>query len=93
MRPQGKYHKLITASSHTVKVWKLFEKKQRRVVEEWGECEEMAVENEEDSSVVCVRRKEEFKNQSFSPINSCGVTQNEEYMYTSDEGQMLLWSL
>ena len=31
MRPQGKYLKIITANSHSIKMWKLFEKKQKKM--------------------------------------------------------------
>lgn len=30
-RPQGRYQKVLTANSHTVKLWKLYEKSDKRV--------------------------------------------------------------
>jgi hypothetical protein len=32
LRPQGKYNKMITANANRIKLWKLFEKEEKKVI-------------------------------------------------------------
>lgn len=36
LTPQGKYMKVLTANSNTIKLWKIFEKKEKRIVKAAG---------------------------------------------------------
>ena len=48
---------------------------------------------EDEESTVSVSLRQQYRNQSFSPINSCGVSNSEECLFVADEEAVLLWNL
>ena len=36
LQPQGRYHKLATTNSRTIKIWKMFEKSEKKVIKAAG---------------------------------------------------------
>ena len=32
LRSQGKYHKMLTSNSHRIKLWKMYEKQEKKMV-------------------------------------------------------------
>lgn len=92
LKPQGKYLKLATTNSRNVKIWKCFEKTQKKVVKSAGGDLNMPKLQNIDTSYSAEMQRT-FPNKHLSKINSISATNNEQYLLTSDDAQVFMWSL
>jgi hypothetical protein len=92
MNLQGKYQKIITTNNRTIKVWKVSEQTEKKVVKSSGKELAMPKLQSLDTSYVAQSQKV-FPSIHLTPINSVSTTRNEEYLLSSDEVQNYLWSL
>ena len=92
LRSQGKYMKLVTSNPRTIKLWKMYEKTEKKVVKGAGKDLTMPKLQVVESGTVAELQKA-FPTKHNSSINSISVTKNEEYLMSSDDGQIFMWSL
>ena len=92
LQPQGRYHKLATTNSRTIKLWKMFEKAEKKVVKNAGKDLAIPKLHTVDMSYMAELQRS-FPTKHMTGINSINITKNQEYMLSSDDGQIFLWSL
>jgi serine/threonine-protein phosphatase 2A regulatory subunit B len=92
LHPQGRYLKLVTSNARTIKLWKMFEKAEKKVVKSAGKELCMPKLQTIECSYVAEPQKL-FPSRHISAINAVSVAKSEEYLLSSDEGQVFLWSL
>lgn len=92
LKPQGKYLKLVTTNARNMKMWKLFEKAEKKVVKLAGKDLSMPkIQSAETNCSAELQRS--FPSKHLSVVNSTSASSNEQYLLTSDEAQIFLWSL
>jgi hypothetical protein len=92
LRNQGKYLKLITTNSKNIKLWKVFEKAEKKVVKSAGKDLNMPKLQTIESAFVANVQKS-FPTKHLTSINSISSSYNEEYLLSFDEVQAFYWSL
>lgn len=92
MKPQGKYLKVATTNSRSIKIWKMFEKSDKKVVRSAGKELAMPKLQILDTNFVAEIQKP-FPCKHVGPINGISLSSNEEYLLSSDDSQVFLWSL
>ena len=92
LRPQGKYLKMITTNCRSIKLWKMFEKTEKKVVKGAGKQLSMPKLQAIDQSYAAQTQKI-FPSKHVTSINSLSTSYNEEYLLSSDEGQIFLWNM
>jgi serine/threonine-protein phosphatase 2A regulatory subunit B len=92
LKPQGKYLKLVTTNARNMKMWKLYEKADKKVVKLAGKDLNMPkMQSAETNCAAELQRT--FPSKHLSAINSTSASCNEQYLLTSDEAQVFFWSL
>ncbi|XP_031505718.1 uncharacterized protein LOC116268003 [Nymphaea colorata] len=92
LRNQGKYMKMFTSNSKSIKFWKIFEKAEKKVVKSAGKELNMPKLQNVESNLTSTLLKT-FPNKHLSNINSISVSSNEEYVLSSDDVHAYLWGL
>lgn len=92
LRPQGKYMKMLTCNSKSIKLWKIYERTERKVVKSAGKelntPKLQSVESAINSQLLLT-----LPNKHLSNVNSVSTTHNEQYMLSSDDVHAYLWGL
>lgn len=89
--PQGKYLKLLTTNSRSIKSWKIYEKAEKKVAKSAGKELTMPKLQPTDS-YFAAKLQYTFPLKHHSSINSISTSGNEEYLLSSDDFHCLLWS-
>jgi WD40 repeat protein len=92
MKPQGRYLKMATTNSRSIKLWKMFERSDKKVVKSAGKELVMPKLQILDTNFVA-EVQAPFPSKHVGSINSLSVSSNEEYMISSDDSQVFLWSV
>lgn len=83
--------KMLTTNDRTVKLWKIYEKTEKKMVKSAGK--ELAIpklQGVETSHISQLQHS--FNPKHLSAINSIAVSNNQQYMLSSDDVQTFLWS-
>lgn len=83
LSPQGKYLKIVSTNSRNIKVWKIFEKVQKKVVRS-ATKDLMLPKLQTTESNYSAQISYTFPNKHLSGINSISGSKNEEYLLSSD---------
>jgi serine/threonine-protein phosphatase 2A regulatory subunit B len=91
LNPQGKYLKIVSTNNRNIKLWKIFEKTERKVIKSATKDLNIPKLQSADSSYtanlqLCLPPKH------LSSINSISGSKNEEYLLSTDEVQALYWN-
>jgi len=92
LKHQGKYMKMLTTNSRNIKLWKIFDKTEKKVVKSAGKDLNMPKLQNVESGYTAQLQKL-FPPKHLSSINSISTTDNEEYLLSSDDVQTFLWSM
>lgn len=84
--------KMLTSNSKSIKLWKIFEKTDKKVVKSAGKELNMPKLQNVQSSLTSQLLKT-FPNKHLSSINSISVSNNEEFILSSDEVHAYLWGM
>ena len=91
MSQQGNYMKLLTTNDRTVKLWKIYEKSEKKIVKSAGK--ELAIPKLQGVETSYISQlQHSFNPKHLSAINSIAVSNNQQYMLSSDDVQTFLWS-
>lgn len=91
LSPQGPYMKMITTNDRSVKLWKIFDKTEKRVVKSAGKELNMPKMHTVEQGYVSQLQKQ-FPPKHLSSINSISSSANEEYLLTTDDVHAYLWN-
>ena len=91
LQPQGKYLKIVSTNSRSIKLWKVFEKAEKKVVKTAGR-DLMMPRLQNLDSYLTSHLQVTFPTKHHSSINSIGVTRNEEYALSSDDVHCFMWN-
>lgn len=92
LRGQGKYEKIITTNARSIKIWKIFEQSEKKVVKSAGKELNMPKVDTIDKSFVA-NVQGEFPSKHSTDIKEISVASNEEYVLSFDEVQGFLWNM
>lgn len=91
LAPQGAYLKLLTTNDRTIKLWKVFEKTDKKVVKSAGK--ELSIPRLQGVETSYISQMQiAFSPKHISAINSVAPACNQQYMLSSDDVQAFLWS-
>lgn len=89
---QGKYMRLLSTNSRSIKFWKIFEKNEKKVVKSAGK--DLAIPKlEAVDAGYGAELKIELPNKHLSPIKQISRSFNEQFLLSSDESQIFMWDL
>lgn len=91
LSPQGKYLKIVSTNSRNIKLWKIFEKVQKKVIRP-ATKDLMLPKLQTTESNYSAQVSYTFPNKHLSGINSISGSRNEEYLLSSDEVHTYLWN-
>ena len=82
---------MVTSNARSIKVWKLFEKMEKKVMSRTTKDLQMPKLHPKEA---CIAEKEQLvlPNMHQSDINSINTSGNQEYLLSSDDSRCLLWS-
>lgn len=92
LRPQGRYLKLLTTNTRSIKLWKAFQKIDKKVIKAANKDLNLP-KLQAMQPVFTANQQYIFPLVHTSEINSISHSNNEQYMLSSDKDQSLLWSL
>jgi serine/threonine-protein phosphatase 2A regulatory subunit B len=84
--------KMLTTNSRNIKLWKIFDKTEKKVVKSAGKDLNIPKLQNVDSCYTAQLQKL-FPPKHLSSISSISTTDNEEYLLSSDDVQAFLWSM
>ena len=88
---QGRYLKIATTNSRSIKLWKIFEKTDKKVAKQAGK--ELNMPNlQTTDSYLAAKVQQTLPCKHHTSINSINSSQNQEYLLSSDDLHCLLWS-
>lgn len=91
LAPQGNYMKMITTNDRSIKLWKIFEKTDKKIVKSAGKDLTIPkLQGVETSYISQLQRQ--FSPKHLSSINSISSSSNEEFLLSSDDVHAFLWS-
>ena len=91
MPQQGNYMKMLTTNDRTAKLWKIYEKTDKKIVKSAGK--DLAIPKLQGVETSYISQMQHsFNPKHLSAINSVTVSSNEQYMLSSDDVQTFLWS-
>lgn len=88
---QGKYLKMLSTNSRSIKFWKIYEKADKKIVKTAGK-DLMIPRLQNTDSYFNAHLEYTFPTVHHSSINSIGVTRNEEYLLSSDDVHCFMWN-
>ena len=89
---QGKYMRLLSTNTRSIKFWKIFEKNEKKVVKSAGK--DLAIPKLETvDSGYSAELKIELPNKHLNPIKQLSTSFNEQFLLSSDESQIFMWDL
>jgi WD40 repeat protein len=92
MRPQGRFLKLLTANTRSIKMWKAFERRDKKVVK--AATRELSLPKLQPTDCTFTANEQFiFPAVHTSEVNSISQSHNEEYLLSTDKERNLLWSL
>ena len=91
LRNQGKYMKMLTTNSRTIKCWKIFEKVEKKMVKTAGR-DLLMPKLQATDAFYNAQVQLSFPNKHHSSINTIGTSRNEEYLLSSDDVHCYMWN-
>ena len=92
LRPQGRYLKMVTTNNKNIKLWKIFDKVDKKVAKSAGRDLAMPRLQSVDQGF-SAQLQLAIPPRHLGDINSVSSSNNGEYLLSSDEAQTFLWSL
>ena len=82
---------MVSNNSKSIKMWKIFEKVEKKIVK--GAGKDLSVPKlQTNDSYLTANLQLTFPNKHHASINSINVTRNEEYLLSSDDVHCFMWN-
>ena len=91
LSPQGKYLKILSTNNKNIKLWKIYQKTEKKIVKPSTKDLNLPKLQSSDSSFAA-HLQVSLPPKHLSSINSISGSKNEQYLLSSDDVQALYWN-